>query len=253
VGLTDFFKSLGSGGARMRVVEHRPWMRLLTVVVFALVALGGLVGGYYFGSAKSGLDRTYVDALEELDDANTAQISELKNKLVDAELARQVDAQAAAQLREDIKQLRDEAAALKEEVTFYKSLMAPSSIERGLQIAEFELSPTDVSNQFIYHLLLTQVEARRDWIQGDLRLEVRGRHRPAGAQEYKEVVLSLTEIAEVEPYPLKFRFRYFQDLSGKLTLPTGFLPEAVVVTAVRRGSRADDLQRAFDWAVRDQA
>ncbi len=235
----------------MRVVEHRPWRRLLILTLFTLVVVGGSVGGYFFGVAKSRLDSTYIDALEGLDKANTAQITDLKSKLVDAELAREVDAQAATQLRENIKQLRDEAAALKEEVTFYKSLMAPSSIERGLQIAEFELSPTDAPNQYVYHLLLTQVEARRDWIQGDLRLEVRGRKRSEGSPQYEELVLSLTELTEVEPYPLKFRFRYFQDLSGTLTLPAGFLPEAVEVTVLQRGSRSDDLKRTFDWVVRE--
>ena len=237
----------------MRVVAHRPLQRLLMLILFGLVALGGAVGGYYFGGAKAGLDQTYIGALEDLDSANSAQISALKSRLVDAELARDVDSQAAAQLREDIKQLRNEGAGLKEEVTFYKSLMAPSSIERGLQIAEFELASTEESNQFTYHILLTQVEARRDWIQGDVRVEIRGRHRPEGSSQYEELVLSLTEIADIEPYPLKFRFRYFQDLSGMLTIPTGFLPEAVVVTAVRRGSRSDNLQRAFEWIVRDKA
>lgn len=235
----------------MRVVEHRPWQRVLMLVLFTLVAVGGAIGGYYVGTNKSGLDQTYVEALEALDSANSAQINDLKNKIVDAELARQVDAQAAAQLREDIKQLRDEAAGLKEEVIFYKSLMAPSSIERGLQIAEFELTPTDTTNQFVYHLLLTQVEARRDWIQGDLRLEVRGREQSKPKNE--ELVLSLTEMSDVEPYPLKFRFRYFQDLSGTLTLPNGFLPETVEVTVLQRGSRSDNLKRTFDWAVRDSA
>ena len=237
----------------MRVVAHRPRTRLFMLFLFGLVATAGLVGGFYFGNAKAGLDVTYIGALEDLDQANTAQIVALKSELVDAELSREVDAQAAAQLREDIKSLRDEAAGLKEEVTFYKSLMAPSSIERGLQIAEFELAPAEEVNQFTYHLLLTQVEARRDWIQGDVRVEIRGRHRPQGSSQYEELVLSLTEIAQVQPYPLKFRFRYFQDLSGMLTLPTGFVPEAVAVTAMRRGSRSDSLQRSFEWVVRDEA
>ena len=62
-------------------------------------------------------------------------------------------------------------------------------------------------------------------------------------------MLPLTELANVDPYPLKYRFRYFQDLSGELALPPDFLPEAVVVTVNRRGNRADNLQRAFDWSV----
>jgi hypothetical protein len=135
-------------------------------------------------------------------------------------------------------------------VTFYKSLMDPSSVERGLQIAQFELVSNEDSNQFSFHLLLTQMEARRDWVQGDVRVDVRGRAAHEGGAG-EEQVLSLTEIAEVDPYPLKYRFRYFQDLSGVLVLPTGFLPDAVLVSVNRRGNRQDNLQRTFAWPISD--
>ncbi|MCZ6709712.1 MAG: hypothetical protein O7B25_05060 [Gammaproteobacteria bacterium] len=251
--LADLFNQLRSANPQMRVVAHRPLWRLFMLGLLALVALGGSIGGFYFGTATARLDVTYLNALMELDRANNEQISNLKSQLVDAELARQVDGQAGGRLRQDIKELRDEAAELEEEVTFYKSLMAPSSIERGLQIAEFELLSTKVVDQFSYHLLLTQTEQRRDWIQGDVTLEVRGRRRRPDLPKDEELVLSLTEIADIEPYPLKFRFRYFQDLSGLLTLPSGFMPEKVDITALRRGSRSDSLRRTFEWVVRDDA
>lgn len=244
----DAVKNALVGNTQMRVVAHSTRRRVLMLVLLALIAAAGSVGGYFVGGAKAGLDTTYVDALETLNSSYETQIDELKRQLVDARLGKDVDAQASQQLRENIKQLRDEVAALKEEVTFYKSLMAPSSVERGLQIAEFELTQAEAVDQFVYHLLLTQVEARRDWIQGSVRVDVRGRRAGAGEQ-FEEQVLSLTEIAQVDPYPLRFRFRYFQDLSGVLTLPEGFEPEAVVVTASRRGNRSDNLQRTFDWIV----
>ena len=123
--------------------------------------------------------------------------------------------------------------------------MSPSSVARGLQIAEFDVSVTRELNQFTYHLLLTQVESRRDWIQGDIRIAVRGRR--LGAQAGDEQVLSLTEIADLDSYPLKFRFRYFQDLSGVITLPLEFQPISIVVTAQCRGTKAGDLERTFTW------
>jgi hypothetical protein len=101
-----------------------------------------------------------------------------------------VDRDAAQELRASIKSLRDEIAGLQEEVRFYKSLMSPSSLERGLQIAEFEVTPTGVERQYSYHILLTQVESRRDWIQGELQLSV--------TDEKREQVLSLTELAELD-------------------------------------------------------
>jgi hypothetical protein len=160
-----------------------------------------------------------------------------------------VDAQAARSLRETISELRGRVAGLREEVTFYKRLMAPSTIERGLQIAEFELDRGEAENQFTYRLLLTQAEERRDWVQGGVELEVQGvRSTPDGGSV--EEVLSLTELADTEAYPLGFRFRYFQNLSGTVTLPEGFRPRAVLVTLTPKGRSAERSERSFDWIVR---
>ena len=69
-------------------------------------------------------------------------------------------------------------------------------------------------------------------------------------QKHGELVLSLTEIAEIDAYPLKFRFRYFQDLSGVMTLPSGFTPQSVIITALRRGGSGTKLEQTFAWLVR---
>ena len=238
----------GSDVARVRVVPHRPVRRALVLTAFALIVAGSAGGGYYLGRSVADLDRKYLASLEELERDNATQMQRLREQLIDAQLNRQITVEASAALREDIVRYREEAAGLEEEVTFYKSLMAPSSVERGLQIAQFELTEVEDSNQFSYHLLLTQMEARRDWVQGSVRVDVRGRSASAGSVD-EERVLSLTELAEVDPYPLKYRFRYFQDLSGVMSLPAGFLPEAVVVTVDRGGSRQDNVQRTFDWPI----
>ena len=132
-------------------------------------------------------------------------------------------------------------------MTFYKSLMAPSSLSKGLQIAEFDVFGGEAPDTYNYHLLLTQVADRRNWIRGDVRLDVIGRQDDR--LEKGEQVLSLTDLADIDTYPLKFRFRYFQDLSGLLALPVGFQPERVVVTVVQQGNRSNDLQQSFEWSV----
>lgn len=229
----------------MRVVSHHPLRRMLMVTAFAAICALGIVAGYWYGSVESDLDGTYVASLEALKKANALKLKELNGALVDAGLTRDVDRQAANELRESISGLRNEVAALQEEVTFYKSLMVPSSVAKGLQIAEFDLTATASENEFVYHILLTQVESRRDWIQGEVRLEV---HGGSDASDTKQV-LSFTELPAAEPYPLKFRFRYFQDLSGVVTLPAGFRPSRVVVSAMRRGANTADVTRTFDWTA----
>lgn len=229
----------------MRVVAHHPLRRYLMLGMFALICLVGMAGSFWLGESKAGLDRSYIASLETINQANFVRLAELNDSLVDTGLRGVVDRQAAEELRQTIKGLHDDVAAVTEEVTFYKSLMSPSSLARGLQIAEFDVAITEEINQFTYHLLLTQVESRRDWIQGDIRIEVRG--RPQNDPSADELVLSLTEISDPGSYPLKFRFRYFQDLSGVLTLPLEFAPERVVITAKRRGAKSGNLERTFAW------
>ncbi|MCZ6854001.1 MAG: hypothetical protein O7G86_08780 [Gammaproteobacteria bacterium] len=235
----------------MRVVPYEPGKRVLALALAVVLGLTIVAAGYLFGLAQSDLDLRYVAALREIDRANETRINKLNGELIDARLSNEVSHQASQELRQTIKTLHDEVAGFKEEVTFYKSLMAPSSVERGLHIQEFEVTQGELPREFSYYLLLTQVEARRSWIQGDVRLNVSGRIRyeEDGEQKDDELVLSLTEIAETDAYPLKFRFRYFQDLSGMMTLPSGFTPQSVVITALRRGGSAMKREQTFDWVV----
>lgn len=231
-----------------RVVPHRPLRRALMLTLLALVVASAVLFGYWLGGRESALDRTYLAALETREKALQARVRDLDRALADARLAQSVDAQAARSLRETISGLRDQLGALGEEVTFYKSLMAPSSMERGLQIAEFDLGVGEADNQFSYRILLTQAEERRSYIQGRVRLEVQGvRTGEDGASV--DTVLALTDLAEVDDYPLRFRFRYFQDLSGTVTLPAGFRPRSVLVTAVPNGQSGQQTERSFDWFV----
>lgn len=250
-------QSRSRNSPNVRVVSHHPYRQALLILLVIVVCASGALGGFWLGRNTGELDGSYVVSLERLNEANTQSIERLQAELVAADLSLEVDREAAVALKESIRELKDEVASLTEEVNFYKSLMAPSSVARGLQIADFELLAMERPDQFTFHLLLTQVESRRDWVQGSATLEVHGRHRAAGpltggselATVAAEQVLELTEIAADGTYPLKFRFRYFQDLTGVITLPSGFEPERIVVKAGKGGSSVEALSRTFEWTV----
>ena len=239
----------GKGMPSMRVVSHHPWRRAALVTAVLVLCAGGALVAFQLGRATAELDDSYLASVERLNEAQLNTIEQLEAELVEADLSRDVDQEATLALKADIRVLKDEVAALTEEVTFYKSLMAPSSLAKGLQIADFELTPMEETGRYRFHLLLTQVETRRDWVQGETSLEVEGRMSETGGTDSAtgspERVLPLTEIGEDDSYPLKFRFRYFQDLSGVISLPQGFEPERIVVKAGKRNAQA--LTRTFDW------
>jgi hypothetical protein len=227
----------------MHVVAYQPYRRLWVVAMAALLAVAVLLGGYLLGRAHANVGLERLAELEEERLEHLARLDELGHRLADFNLTESVDTQASESLRETIRDQRDETSSLREEVAFYKGLMAPSSLEKGLHIAEFALEAAhgpSARNQLAYELVLTQVAQRRSWIKGHVRVDF------VGMRAGEEVVLSLTDLSDVETYPLAFRFRYFQDFSGRLTLPEGFELSSMVVTA--RRSNGKEFQRTFAWS-----
>ena len=241
-------RSVPAAGGQYRVVAHRPVWRAVAAAGVALVVMIAAALGYWLGAATRDLDATYLDALETRERALEAEVDALTRQLADSRLAQNVDAEAARSLRDTISEMQERIGGLREEVTFYKSLMAPSSIERGLQIAEFDLGRGEGDDTFVYHLLLTQAEERRSWVSGRARIAVEGlRTREDGS--VAEESLPLSDLTSLEEYPLRFRFRYFQDFEGQLTLPEGFRPRTVVVSVAPSGGGAEPAERRFDWIV----
>jgi len=230
----------------LTVVEHRPWRRPLVVLVSAAIGLMCLLLGYGLGNRHVIAEAIARAELSRELEALQARLAELEAELVDTSLNEQVQQYANDALREDLTEAHQSMARLQEEVTFYKGLMAPSSLRQGLQVAELQVEPLPSETgeaRFSYQLLLTQVALRRSFIAGEVRIDVIGQY--GDRDENAEAVLSLTELTDAASYPLKFRFRYFQDLAGRLTLPEGFNPQRVLVTANQNGK--DPLQVTFAW------
>ena len=157
------------------------------------------------------------------------------------DLARVVDAGANEELRRTIKILGDRIHTLEEEARFYRRLVAPVDEDAGFNIERLDIAKTRDTGRFVYTLVLTQAADRDRWIEGEVEMEVVG---TAGGAER---ALSLAELSEASEYPIAFGFLYFEDFSGQVTFPDGFVPREVRVAAeVDTGRR---FERVFAWSV----
>jgi hypothetical protein len=225
----------------MKIVADRPLRSVVLVVVaVAAVVATGLLG-YGLGRYQQGGPFNWYGGLEGPLDSQREV--ELERKLADIQLSQVVDGDAGESLRQTIKSLRDELSASQEEVLFYRQLMAPSESQRGLRVEKFELTAGANASEVKYRLLLAQVVERPDWANGTVTVDV------VGTLENQQVVLPLTELTQVDAYPLTFRFRYLQDFAGTLALPVGLSPERVVVTAATSGKGAKRVQKTFSWML----
>jgi hypothetical protein len=199
--------------------------------------------GYIFGTNQIITYRgTEAQLSSQLEEAKK-RLNEVDAQLIDAQLNVGVLREASNSLREDLTAELQKSSRLAEEVTFFKGLMSPNSLAKGLQVAELEVASTEEVGQYSYQLLLTQVALRRGFIAGDIRIDLIGRYTNDDAVD--EAVLSLTELSTAEVYPLKFRFRYFQDMTGNLKLPDNFAPSRILVTANQSGK--EPMQVSFPW------
>ncbi len=218
----------------------------LTVVVSVCC----LLIGFALGRDGAISERVSAALLSKDLDVKTTAMDEIQARLIEAELSATVHRNAADEVRADLQQLHAQLETLRQEVAFYKSLMAPGEMTQGLQIKELELQAGESERSYRFQLLLTQIARRRAYISGSVRIELIG-SQPGGepgatdVSNGDQVVLPLTEVSALEAYPVKFKFRYFQDIAGQINLPEGFTPESIAVVAQQQGKDAKTV--LFPW------
>lgn len=237
--------SRGISSFRMKVVAHRPLRNAVMFVIGLAILVGVGLSSYWLGRGHVGAAATAIIGTTSENASAEQRVIELERRLADIQLSQVVDGDASESLRQTIKSLRDELSASQDEVLFYRQLMAPSEAQRGLRVEKLELSPGANPTEVKYRLLLTQVSDKNAWASGTVTVDI------VGASANEQVVLPLTEMTQVESYPLAFKFRYFQDFTGTLAIPDGLKPEQVVVTAATSGKDGKRVQKTFSWTLEE--
>ena len=82
-------------------------------------------------------------------------------------------------------------------------------------------------------------------VSGSVALQIEG------VQNNKPLQLSLADVDEsaARDGSVAFKFRYFQNLEQKITLPDGFEPKAINVEV--RSSRLAPVRESFPWQVQE--
>lgn len=235
----------GSKQHQMVVVPYRPWLRVAAALLVLAVTAAAAWGTYFFGLSE-GL-ATRVEIIEDRDAirAQLAQslvlIEEQRQEIADLKVGTEIDTRATEEVQETVEELQDQIAQLNEEIGFYKGVMVPNADDKGLRIERLDLRPAAEPNRFRYSLLLTQVVDKHDYIQGGVTLQLEG------AQNNAEVNLPLEAVSDDEDGSIRFRFRYFQNIDGEMTIPVDFEPRAITVVAQSSGRENQRLEKTFDW------
>lgn len=216
------------------------WLRvvllLLGVIAIAWVAYqqGARDGGGALGVLTPDA-RQQIKALEQERNALRRELAMVKQ---DAE----VDRESIASIRERIKQLQDERLKMEEELAFLRGIVSTTSKKQALRVQNFKLEPGLEGNQYLYRFSVTQVINSGIVAKGVIAISVEG------LQDGSARVLPLAEISDDKSSHIKMRFRFFQNVEGKLQLPDGFEPASFNVEVKPSGGKLETVKESFNWS-----
>jgi hypothetical protein len=218
----------------------------LPALVIMLVLIGWQL--YDVGKLRGATElaelRTENYALGQVIKKTTRENKEMLERLAILERSSQIDQQAALEVKSALGQFESELQAAREEVEFYRGIVAPDNVNPGLRIHRFALEPGLVAGEFHYDLVLTQLKHNDQLVSGVVDWKI------AGTQEGVPVGLELAGVSDPQVRQLKFRFRYFQDLTGIIRMPVGFLADYVELTVRPEGNDGQSpVVQKFNWPL----
>ena len=169
-----------------------------------------------------------------------ARLERLQAKQVVVEREADVLRQANHLLQEHESERQAQLGQLQSELDFYRRLAGTGGAQSGLDIYRVEIVPTASNRVFQFILTLTQNIRRAAIITGRARMDVEG------TLEDRPVTLYWSQVSDGETPEPSFRFKYFQQLEGYLTLPEGFSPTRLLITLEAKGLRTP-VTRNYNW------
>lgn len=237
----------GSKQYQMVVVPHRPIYKTGILLVFVLAMMAFSYLTYEFGMGEGLTLKVEVVKEKDLIKAQLAEttstVDRMRQEIASLKLGGEVDSRATEEVWQTVESLQDEIALLNEEIKFYKGVMVPNAEDKGLRIERLDVKNTADSHKFKYSLLLTQVVDKHDFVQGGVEISVLGKEGDIDLQ------LKLSELNAAQKDSIGFRFRYFQNIDGELSVPAGFEPREVMIVARSFGRNAQRLEKKFNWPL----
>jgi hypothetical protein len=179
--------------------------------------------------------------------ASTAADEDLRQQAANLERAAQVSDIATKELKKNLAERDEEIAGLRTDLAFYSRLVGGTGQRDGLKVqgarATAVKGPAGAWNLVV---TLTQNARRGETLKGTLSLAIEG------IQGSKVTTLAgpaLGQAASSAKTP--FDFKYFQQVQGSFTLPAGFQPTRLRITADVDGDQPVSATVAWTDATRN--
>lgn len=229
---------------------HSSWRRRSLLIAAAIGAVLSLYLMYEWGRFEGGYSkfaeiqrrRELAARVEALEQEN----EKLRVAVAAAELARNVDGKAYAEVEKNLADLQGQVLKAREELTFYRGIVSPEDGIGGLRIQRFQVLPGGADQHYRLRIVLAQSMRQDAVVSGAVSVQIEG------VRDNRPVQLALGEAGTGTraDSQLPFKFRYFQNLEHDIVLPDGFEPRAVNVEV--RSARLAPVRESYPWQVQSE-
>ena len=221
-------------------------IRLGAVLILALTLLLGFYLGQRSARDAMELDPESYRSMQLALPAAQQELAALQGEMETQFTRHEVDRRALEMVRRDMADQKQRIADLEENLRFYKGLMAPEEVARGLSLRAIELVAQQEPRRYAYRIVVQQEARKHELLKGKLAVEVVG---VLAGQEVNYPLVGLSD--ELTEELLVLSFRYFQAIQGYMTLPEGFVPTDVRVVASVSSPQKIEAREQYPWHLQE--
>ncbi len=216
---------------RMTIKNHLPWP-LRAVFIAIVVGLGGAIAMWAYDAGRSftgfnpGATAEQLATLREQLQQVSAERDRFQTTVNAAESQLNIERSFQAQLTQQIKALESDNSKLKDDLSFFESLL-PAGIGQGIAIRRFKVEMVEPT-QMRYRLLLMQGGKNTNDFTGNYQLIV------TLIQAGKNAMIALPKPEAAAAFRLSFK--HYQRVEGVLDIPEGAVVKSVQVKVLEKGA-----------------
>jgi len=225
--------------------KRAPRLWWLVIMLLPILLVGWLI--YDFGTQQGDFQQALtVGNKSEVE--NYIRKLEKDNKLLVEELAKatrnsDIDSTASREVQRTLTDKENTIKDLKEELSFYKSIVSPQGKEKGLNINSFNMHSSTVNPQLVkFQLVLTQAGNNNKAAKGMVLIRLQGKE--GESQKTLEWWDIRSESNVGRP---SFDFKYFERLEGNMLVPASFEAENVLIKVLPESAHLSSIQQSYSW------
>jgi len=200
-----------------------------------------------YGRQRAGVDVGAINddiaELEAIIDKQDKKIEQLRLESASHQRAAQIDKKAVLLARQNLMESQQEMAELKREADFLNSLLSDKAKKALLRLRQFTISSTATANSYRLKFTLVHLSKVGGSVKGKATLSIIG--KKAG----KAATLTLDKITDNKQKTMKMGFKNFQNFETTVTLPEGFTPERIKISADVDSKTLEDFEQTKPWQV----